>query len=386
MSSAWAAEQQLPLQHPACGCLGSLGCLHDVSRAMGQLSPDQSDFDTRFLEVGGLDLDTVGVRPQGRLLLPPVMPVVDETGTSRGVHRPMVAVLLDQMWRSARDGITLSRSLGLPANVGTLVAPFARDEDLEALWQDRPKFLRALLGLRPSAVIGPSYSTWVGHSWLEQRYAMKRSLEVVRIFQDQGLFAIPHLAWGRRRDAEDLGDWLARNEPAVAAVDAQCVGPIFDAWLAELAWLRDQLHTRPALIVGGIRSGLRLQRIVSVWPESSFIYNGVRLAASHRQLRLRSDGRLTIVRYGRAPMGDLSLGLMPQDSQEPSPDLLYRRSLHEFERSLARCRGRSRLPPNSVLIDGDPGSPANRVRRRDGIVASISAPDRKSVGGRWHVR
>jgi hypothetical protein len=349
---------------------------------MGQLSPDQSDFDTRFLEVGGLDLDTVDVRPQGRLLLPPVMPVVDETGTSRGVHRPMVAVLLDQMWRSARDGITLSRSLGLPANVGTLVAPFARDEDLEALWQDRPKFLRALLGLRPSAVTGPSYSTWVGHSWLEQRYAMKRSLEVVRIFQDQGLFAIPHLAWGRRRDAEDLGDWLERNEPTVAAVDAQCVGPIFDAWLAELAWLRDQLHTRPALIVGGIRSGLRLQRIVSVWPESSFIYNGVRLAASHRQLRLRSDGRLTIVRYGRAPMGDLSLGLMPQDSQEPSPDLLYRRSLHEFERSLARCRGRSGLPPNSVLIDGDPGSPANRGQRCDGIVASISAPDRKSVGGR----
>lgn len=344
MSTAWEAEQQLRLFQQNCACFGKLGCLHDVPRLVGRLAPVQRDFDPRFLEVGGLDLDTVVWQPQGRLAMPSVMPVVDDTEASRRVHRATVAVLLDQTWRSARNGASLRESLGLPPNVQTIVAPFARDDDLEALWSDRASFVRALLRLRPSAVTAPSYSTWVGELWLEHRYSMKRSMEFVRILQDHGLFAIPHLAWGRRTDAEDLGDWLDRNRPTVVTVDAQCAGPIFDAWLAELAWLRGQLRARPTLVVSGVRPGRRLQGLVSVWPESAFIYNGIRLAASHRELRLRSDGRAITVRYAQPSTQDrLALGLISAETDDPSPSLLYRRSLDEFERSLALCRQRREL-------------------------------------------
>jgi Domain of unknown function (DUF4417) len=344
VNTAWEAEQQLPLLTQNCACFGKLGCLHDAPRAVGRLAPDQSDFDARFLEVGGLGLETVTTRPQGRLVLPSVMPVIDGSEASVGVHRATVAVLLEQTWRSGRDEASLRECLHLPPSVATLVAPFAPDDDLEALWRDRSNFLRKLLRLRPSAVTAPSYSTWGGESWLEHRYSMKRSLEFVRILQDHGLFAIPHLAWGRQRDAQDLADWLDQNRSNVVSVDAQCAGPIFYAWLAELAWLRDQLRDRPTLIVSGVRPGRRLRSLVAVWPESAFIYNGIRLAASHRELRLQSDGRAVTVRYGRPSTEDRpTLGLIPTDGDDPSPDLLYRRSLHEFERSVALYRGRQAL-------------------------------------------
>ena len=184
VSTAWEAEQQLPLLQQPCACLGNLGCLHDAPHAVGRLAPDQRDFDARFLEVGGLDLDTVVMRPQGRLVLPSVMPVIDGSEASLGVHRAMVAVLLDQTRRSGRAEASLRECLHVPPSVATLLAPFAPDDDLEALWRDRSNFLRTLLRLRPSAVTAPSYSTWDGESWLEHRYSMKRSMEFVRILQD----------------------------------------------------------------------------------------------------------------------------------------------------------------------------------------------------------
>ena len=344
MSIAWEAEQQLPLFQQNCACFGRLGCLHDAPCAVGRLAPVQSDFDARFLEVGGFDLDTVVWQRQGRLAIPSVMPVVDDTEASHDVHRATVAVLLDQTWRSGRSGASLRESLHLPPNVQTIVAPFARDDDLEALWRDRASFVRALLRLRPSAVTAPSYSTWGGESWLEHRYSMKRSMEFIRIFQDHGLFAIPHLAWGRQADAQDLGDWLDRNRPTVVAVDAQCAGPIFDSWLAELAWLRSQLRTRPTLVVSGVRPGRRLQSLVSVWPESAFIFNGIRLASSYRELRLQSDGQAVTVRYGRSSTGDrATLGLVSGADDALSSGLLYQRSLREFDRAVAWYRRRQEM-------------------------------------------
>ena len=165
-----------------------------------------------------------------------------------------------------------------------------------------------------------------------------------RGIRNNGLFAIPHLAWGRQRDAQDVADWLDRNRPDIVSVDAQCAGPIFYEWLAELAWLRDQLGDRPTLIVSGVRPGRRLRSLVAVWPESAFIHNGIRLAASHRELRLQSDGRAITVRYSRHSTEERpTLGLIPTDGDDPSPDLLYRRSLYEFERSVARYRGRQEL-------------------------------------------
>lgn len=340
MIEPWSDEAQLTLDATGCACFGSLGCAHVVPRAAGRLSPVQADFDTRMLEVGGFDFSTVVARPQRPLVLPPVLPVVDGSAVCHGVFRPTVVVPLDAVPRALPPAGTLHAQLKLPADVDALVSLFDKDRVLEAIWRDRGVFVPLLAALRPSGVLVPSYSTWAGDPWTEHRYAIKRSFEFFRILQDHGILAIPHLAWGRRVDAEDLVSWLNGNRVDTVAVDAQCLGPLFDRWLGELAWLRERLDGAPSLLVCGIHPGMRLRQIVHVWPEVSFIYNGLRLAASYRELRIGADGRPRRVRHAPMPTLDRpNLGLqLPEE--DVSAALLYQRSLREFERVIA-LTGRS---------------------------------------------
>ena len=366
MTETWSDESQLTLDATRCVCFGSLGCAHGIHSSPGRLSPQQPDFGTRLLEVGGFDLSTVVARPQRRLALPPVLPVVDGSPVSRGVYRPVVVAPLDAVRRSIPAAMALSTQLGLPAAVETLVSLFARDRELEVLWTRRGSFVSLLAALRPSAVLVPSYSTWSGDPWTEHRYAMKRSFEFLRILQDQGLVAIPHLAWGRRVDAEDLADWLNRNIPDIVAVDAQCLGPLFNPWLRELVWLRKQLDRPPVLLVGGVQPGLRLRGIAQVWPEASFVYNGLRLAASHQEMRFGSDGRAHRVRHAPPATPDrphLPLGLAVD---EQPPAVLYRRSIREFERAVAML---GLATPTSPRSSGHRAHDARLAGVRDGVTS-----------------
>ncbi len=337
MIEPWSEEGQLTLDRRECVCFGTLGCAHVVPIAPGRLSPGQRDFDARLLEIGGFDLATVVARPQRPLALPPVMPVVDGSTDCRGVYRPTVVVPLDVVRQSRLPDTKLQGLLDLPDDVDVLVSLFAKDRELEAIWEDRRAFVSLLVALRPSAIVAPSYSTWAGDPWTEHRYSMKRSFEYYRILQDHGLVAIPHLAWGRKVDAEDLAAWLNRNNPETVTLDAQCLGPMFDRWVGELGWLRGRLERVPSLLVGGIHPGIRLHRIVEAWPESSFIYNGIRFAASHRELRVGADGAVHRVRHASAKPDQprLRLGL-PEDDLPPA--ILYQRSLGKFERAVAASR------------------------------------------------
>jgi hypothetical protein len=231
---------------------------------------------------------------------------------------------------------------------------FARDRDLEAIWRDRRSFVSLVKALQPSGVIAPSYSTWLGDLWPEHRYSMKRSFEFYRLLQDQGLVAIPHLAWGRQVDAADLVDWINLNEPDIVAVDAQCLGPLFDVWLPQLGWLCERLTNVPNLVVGGIRPGPRLERLVQVWPQVTFIYNGLRFAASHRELRVADDGRLQIVRHAR-PSHDLPNLSLDVSNEDVPAAVLYQRSLRVFEQSAA-----------------DSGRPDSSASRRGGRAPHMS--------------
>jgi hypothetical protein len=246
-----------------------------------------------------------------------------------------VVVPFDAIPKGATE--SLHMILGVGKDVQIFVSLFLADRDLERLWVDRHPVVERLATLRPSAVIAPSYSVWARDPWTEQRYAIKRSLEFYRILQDRGLIAIPHVAWGRRIDAAAVVEWLNQNHPAVVAVDAQCLGPLLEQWARQLAWLREGLVDVPTLLVGGLRPGRRLNRVVAAWKESSYIFNGLRMSASHRELRLAADGRSLQVRHvpHKADQETLLSGLLNNDKE---PSLLYERSLRAFEQSVTDGR------------------------------------------------
>ncbi len=211
---------------------------------------------------------------------------------------------------------------------------FASDGDLERLWYERLAFVDRLRLLRPSAVISPSFSVWHGDDWVEQRYAMKRSLEFVRIVQEAGVRAIPHVSWGREADALDLAQWINANRPGLIAIDTQCLAGLFDDWLCQLDFIRERIEVPPRLLIGGTRPGQRLQRIATTWPGCSFLYNGLQPAASGRVMTIGLDGR---TRYQRDQV--------PADRDHPSiwgptgvgepVAHLYERSIRMFEQTAA---------------------------------------------------
>lgn len=337
MRRPWAGEDQLPLLASTCRCYGRLGCGHDVPAAPGRLSPVQPDFDTRILEVGGFDLDTVVAGPQRALELPGVIPAIDGTDACRGVFRPIVAVMLKD-WPSARSMHSRSDTphewLGIPRDVHVLLTMFGPDRDLERLWDDRSRFIRALDRFPPTTVVVPSFSTWDGDLWVEHRYQMKRSWEFIRLLQDHGHYAIPHLSWGGRIDAEDVADWLNDNDVDVVAFDGQCLGDTVPRWLSELAWLRERLIRPPILMVAGIRSAHDLGDLFEIWPDTRVVYNGLRMAGSHRELRSGPGGAFRRVRHALASDNDRPSLWVPDSGGDPSPGSLYQRSLRALERAL----------------------------------------------------
>ena len=302
MTSPWLAEHQLRAWSVRCRCAGSLGCLHGVGTAPGRLSPSRQDFDLRVLEIGGLDLETVRLRADAPMPVPRVIPVVDGGRASWGVSRPAVAVMLDaaRPVRTRRKE-SLRETLGVGPEVSIVLTLFASDGDLERLWHERLAFVERLRLLRPSAVISPSFSVWHGDDWVEQRYAMKRSLEFARIVQEVGLRAIPHVSWGRETDALDLARWINSNRPGMIAIDTQCLAGLFDDWLRQLDFIRERIAVPPRLLIGGTRPGQRLQRIATTWPECSFLYNGLQPAASGHVMNIGPDGR---TRYRRVHLAD----------------------------------------------------------------------------------
>lgn len=359
MTDPWADEGQLPLEARVCPCFGRFGCAHVGEVGPARLSADAPDFDSRLLEIGGFDLSTVRARPQRSLVLPHVMPVIDGSAESFGVYRPVVIVPVDAV-RTEFGSRTFRSQLSIPSGVQLIVSMYADDRTLESIWNDRPSVVSRLVALRPAAVLAPSYSAWSGDPWTEQRYALKRSLEFYRILQDNALPAIPHLVWGRSIDAADLVEWLTNNRPDTIATDAQCVGPLFEAWVRQLAWIYERLARPPLLVVSGIQPGYRLHRTIAAWPESRFVYNGLRLAASHRELRLRTDGRLRRVRHAAHASIQLSLPLGLRDP-DPAGSVLYQRSLRVFERAVIAAGERVAAP--EVRGDGGLGHPRARHTR-----------------------
>ncbi len=337
MRPPWAGEDQLPLLASTCRCYGRFGCGHDVPAGPGRLRPLQPDFDTRVLAVGGLDFDTVVAKPQRAIELPRVIPAIDGTEASRGVFRPAVAVMLKD-WPSARSMITRTDTpqewLGLPREIHILLTLFGPDRDLERLWDDRSLFVRALDKFSPTALVGPGFSTWDGDPWLEHRYQLKRSWEFFRLLQDHGHNAIPHLSWGRQIDASDVADWLNDNDVDIVAVDGQCLADTVPIWLAQLAWLRQRLSRPPTLLVAGIRSAPYLRDLFEVWPDTRVVYNGLRTAGAHRELRSGPGGTLYRVRHPRTDSADRpGLWALGADA-DPTPGHLYQRSIRTLERAL----------------------------------------------------
>jgi len=301
------------------------------------LSPEQVDFDIRLLEVGGLGLSTVRARLQNRLDLPSVMPVLDGTRVTRGVVRPTIAVLSDD-WPRRPLSKPIHEHFGVRADTTVILTAFADDRHLEGLWSQRRRFIEHLDTVRPTAVIAPSFSTWRGDPWVEHAYQIKRSFEFYRLLQDAGQVAIPHIAWGLRVDADGVAAWLNENRITEIAVDAQCIGSLATQWIDELAWLRDAIDAAPHLIVGGLGPSPALHSLLRVWPETTFLYNGVAVAAAHRELRFDDAGRRCRVRHPRSQAAWPVL--WPISTADPPPADLYRRSLEAFEIEVAAARER----------------------------------------------
>ncbi len=322
MRPPWAGENQLPLLATTCRCYGRLGCGHDVPAAQGRLSPVQPDFDMLMLEVGGLDLDTIAAGPQRALDLPVVIPAIDGTDASRGVFRPAVAVMLKD-WPTARNMLirtdTPHEWLGIPRDIQILLTLFGSDRDLERLWHDRGQFTAALDMFPPTAVIVPGFSIWDGDLWLEHRFQMKRSWEFLRLLEGHGHYAIPHLSWDRRIDATDVADWLNFNAVDVVAFDGQCLGGTVPRWLSQLAWLRERLVRPPTLVAAGIRSARALRDLFEVWPDTRVVYNGLRTAGAHRELRTGPGGTLHRVRHPRPDSDDRPSLWAPGGDADPRP-------------------------------------------------------------------
>ncbi|MGA3057700.1 MAG: hypothetical protein ABSE70_06650 [Candidatus Limnocylindrales bacterium] len=351
----WSGEQQLEAFSCRCAEEGYVGCVCFGS-APGCLDATDADASLRLWEVGGFGLDTVVARPQTRIDLPRVIPVVDESSARQGVLRPAVAVGLqawpDSIGASAHRAESLAERLRLPQHLKTVLVPFASDVDLERLWIGRHQGVRHLAQLRPDLVVVPSFSQWDGDPRAEQQYARKRCFEFYRFLQNHGQAAVVHVDWSSQADAQELCSWLDQNEVDWIVVDAQCLASSADRWLAQLAWVKSRLTAPPNLLASGLHSAKHLTQLVRTWPNMSVIYNGLPLARSHRELALRPDGSTARLRYGppteRSALIDLG--------RDPEPATLYRHSIRTLERIIANALTLT-LPPINADLSGRGGQP-----------------------------
>jgi Domain of unknown function (DUF4417) len=269
------------------------------------LSGASDDIGSALAEVRALELDTTVLRPQARIALPPVLLQVDGSKACRGVHRPTVAIAFGQLIAKiglrARKRRRLTDILHLPQGTRVGVLLFANDPLLEGLWRNRREWATRLAQLEPAFVVAPDFSLWAGDHALGTRYNLVRSVRFIELLQDRGLATIPHFYWSTPRDIGDIAAWIDANRPEAVAIDMQCMPTPTEAFLAELAWLREQLPKPPTLLVAGIDAGPRLKKLVAIWPELSMTRNFVPEVAKHVELRERGDGTWVRERSDDAP-------------------------------------------------------------------------------------
>jgi hypothetical protein len=104
----------------------------------------------------------------------------------------------------------MKTKLGLPETTTMIVTCFQQDHILERVWGNRRRFAESASAAGYDLVTTPNFSLWLGHTRLEHRYNIRRSILVFEALAEAGAPTIPHVAWLLNKDVDDWIEALCR--------------------------------------------------------------------------------------------------------------------------------------------------------------------------------